>query len=150
MRSFRSMDVAGCRLWVVSRQSFVVRGQLPSPSCTASAFDIGCSSAAFTLIEVLAVLAVMAVLVAAMVPTIIRRVDRATWTKETADLNSIADSYTQYILRSKVVPGTNDWATAVANHMSLPVSAITTNSRRFARAFLVDPAYQIGTNVAGQ
>jgi hypothetical protein len=34
--------------------------------------------------------------------------------------------------------------------MSLPVSAITTNSRRYARAFLIDPAFQIGTNVAGQ
>jgi type II secretory pathway pseudopilin PulG len=107
-------------------------------------------AAAFTLIGLLAALAVIAVLVAAMVPTIIRRVDRAAWTAETANLSAIADSFTQYILRSKIVPGTNDWATAIANQMSQPVSAITTNSRRFARAFLVDPSFQIGTNVAGQ
>jgi type II secretory pathway pseudopilin PulG len=98
----------------------------------------------------IAVLAIIAVLVAATVPTIIRRVDQAAWTRETSDLNSIADSLTQSITRNKTIPGTNNWATAIANQMSLQVSAITTNSRRFARAFLVDPAYQIGSSVAGQ
>src|ERR1051326_6348572 len=106
--------------------------------------------AGFTLLQMIAVLAIIAVLVAATVPTIIRRVDQAAWTRETSDLNSIADSLTQSITRNKTIPGTNNWATAIANQMSLQVSAITTNSRRFARAFLVDPAYQIGSSVAGQ
>ena len=91
-------------------------------------------SGGFTLIEMIAVLSVIAILVAAIVPSVIRRMDRGAWTRETADLNSIADALTQSILRTKIVPGTNTWATAIATQMSLPVSAITTNPRRFARA----------------
>jgi len=98
----------------------------------------------FSMIELIGVLAVIAVLAAVLVPTVIRRIDRSAWTKETTDLNSIADSYMQYILRNKTIPGTNTWASSVANQMSLPVSAITTNSRRYARAFLVDPSLSIG------
>ena len=40
----------------------------------------------FTLVEMIAVMAVMAALAAVVTPTIIRRVDRAAWTRETADL----------------------------------------------------------------
>ncbi len=103
----------------------------------------------FTLVEMIAVLAVIAALAATVTPTIIRRVDRATWTKETADLNSIADSFAQYVLRNKTIPSyTNsatisDWASAIGNQMSLPTSVITTNSRRYARAFLIDPSLSI-------
>src|SRR6185369_9462162 len=92
----------------------------------------------FTLMEMIGVLAVIAILVAVIAPSVIRRMDRAAWTRETLDLNSIADSLTQSIVRTKIVPGTN-MPTAIAAQMSLPVSAITTNSRRFARAFLIDP-----------
>src|SRR5439155_2094796 len=72
------------------------------------------------------------------------RMDRAAWTAETANLNNIADSLTQYVLRTKTIPSyTNsatitNWASAVANQMSLPVSAVLTNGRRYARAFLID------------
>jgi prepilin-type N-terminal cleavage/methylation domain-containing protein len=115
-----------------------------------SSCNEGTHRRAFTLVEIIAVVAIIAVLAAAIVPTIIRRLDRATWTRETADLNAIADSLKDSIVRNKIVPGTNNWATAIATQMSLPVSAITTNSRRYARAFLIDPAFQIGSNVAGQ
>jgi type II secretory pathway pseudopilin PulG len=98
----------------------------------------------FSLIEMIGVLAVMAILAAALVPSIIRRIDRAAWTKETDDLNSIADSLTQAILRTKSVPTFANIASTVASQMSLPVSAISTNSRRFARAFLIDRNLSIG------
>jgi prepilin-type N-terminal cleavage/methylation domain-containing protein len=100
---------------------------------------------AFTLIETIAVMAVLAILAAVLVPTLIRRIDRAAWTKETADLNSMADALSLSILRGKTVPGTNEWATNIASQMSLPVSSITTNSRRNARAFLVDPNFSINS-----
>src|SRR5205809_920024 len=90
----------------------------------------------FTMPEIIAVLAVIAVLVAAAAPSVIRRVDRAAWTRETADLNAIGYSFTQSILRNKTIP--TNWWTAVASEMSLPVSAITINSRGYARAFLID------------
>jgi type II secretory pathway pseudopilin PulG len=98
------------------------------------------------LIEIIAVLAIIAILVAVIAPSVIRRVDRAAWTAETANLNNIAEALIQSILRTntnKTIPGTNGWATAVASQMSLPVSTITTNARRFARAFLIDPNLRI-------
>jgi len=95
------------------------------------------------LIESIAVMAVIAILAAMAVPTIIRRVDRAAWTKETADLNAIGDAFTQSIFRTKTIPTFTNWASAVASQMSLPVSAVLTNGRRYARAFLIDPNVDI-------
>src|SRR5207244_3395920 len=100
--------------------------------------------AGWTLVETIAVLAIIATLVAAVVPTVIRRIDRAAWTVETANLSNIADGLTQSILRTQTIPSyTNsatvtNWASAIASQMSLPVSAITTNARSYARAFLID------------
>ncbi len=110
----------------------------------------GALNCGFTLVETIVALAVIAVLVAAVVPSVIRRMDRAAWTAETANLSNIADALTQSILRTKTIPSYTNLASAVANEMSLPISAISTNARRYARAFLVDPAFQIGTNVAGR
>ena len=101
---------------------------------------------AFTMIELIGALAVIALLVGVIAPSVVRRVDRAVWTKETADLQAIADSYAQYILRKKTIPACPNWATTVADEMFLPVSKITTNSRGYARAFLVDPNLRLGAN----
>jgi type II secretory pathway pseudopilin PulG len=95
------------------------------------------------LIESIAVLAVLAILAAVLVPPVIRRVDRAAWTVETANLNTIADALTQSIIRTKTIPTFTNWSSAVASQMSLPVSAIDTNARRYARAFLIDPDLNI-------
>src|SRR5437899_5098012 len=59
--------------------------------------------AGWTLIESIAVMAVLAILAALVAPSVIKRVDRAAWTKETADLNAIGDALTQSILRTKSV-----------------------------------------------
>jgi prepilin-type N-terminal cleavage/methylation domain-containing protein len=103
----------------------------------------GSRRAGWTLIESIAVMAVLAILAAVLVPSIIRRVDRAAWTAETANLNAIGDALTQSIVRNKSIPTFTNWASAVAGQMSLPVSAITTNVRRYARAFLIDPMLDI-------
>jgi len=95
------------------------------------------------LIEIIAVLAIMAVLVGVVAPSVIRRIDRAAWTKETADLNTFADALNQSIIRTKTIPSYTNWASTVASQMSLPVSVISTNSRRYARAFLIDPSLSI-------
>ncbi len=102
--------------------------------------------AGWTLIESIAVLAVIAILAALVAPTIIKRVDRAAWTKETADLNAMADAFNQSILRTKTIPSHTTWMSAVASQMSLPVSAITTNARRYARAFYIDQNLTINGN----
>src|SRR2546422_6527290 len=100
--------------------------------------------AGWTLIESIAVMAVLAILAAMIAPTVIKRVDRAAWTKETADLNAIGDAFTQSILRTKKIPDASSWATFIAtNQASFPVSSILTNGRRYARAFLIDPSLSI-------
>ena len=100
-------------------------------------------AAGFTIIETIAVMAVIAILAAVLVPSAIKRIDRAAWTQETVNLSTIADALTQSIIRSKTVPDSTNWASAVATQANLPVSAVSTNARRYARAFLVDPALSI-------
>jgi type II secretory pathway pseudopilin PulG len=95
------------------------------------------------MIELIGVLAVIALLIGILLPPIVRRVDRSTWTRETTDLNSLADSLTQSILRTRTVPSATNLAGAIAAQMTLPVSTVATNSRRNARALLVDPALSI-------
>ncbi len=99
---------------------------------------------AFSLLELIGVLVIIAILASVLVPAIIRRIDHAAWTKEKADLNSMADALTQSIPRTKSVPTFTNWASAVASEMSLPVSAVLTNRRWYARAFLIDPSLSIG------
>src|SRR5437899_7377243 len=91
---------------------------------------------AFTLIEFIGVLAVLAILASVLTVAVIRRVDQGAWTRETADLTAIGDSYTQYILRNRYVPAYTNMASTIASQMSLSATSVATNSRRFARAFL--------------
>src|SRR5207249_3473947 len=70
----------------------------------------------------------------------------AAWTKETADLNTIADAYTQCVLRNKTVPGLATWASDVASQLSLPANAVTNTPRGTPRMFLIDPNLRMGTN----
>jgi prepilin-type N-terminal cleavage/methylation domain-containing protein len=101
----------------------------------------------FSLIEMIGVLAVIAVVAAMLAPAFIKRIDRAARTKETADLNAIGDAYIQSILRNKIIPSDTSWAAAVASQMSLPTTAIATNARRYARAFLIDQDLRIDGTV---
>src|SRR5580765_7202402 len=139
---------------LVNRQGKKKRGRQASDLSEASSLSSASSEfgirnsgfrlrAGWTLIESIAVMAVIAILAAMTVPTIIKRVDRAAWTKETADLNAIGDAFTQSIFRTKSIPTFTNWASAVSSQMSLPVSAVLTNGRRYARAFLIDPNVDI-------
>ncbi len=101
-------------------------------------------NAGFTVIEVIGVLTLLAIIALAVTASVIKRIDQGALTKETADLSAIGDAYTQYILKNKTIPSHTTWAAAVANEMALSTTAVATNSRRYARAFLVDPSLSIG------
>ncbi len=93
------------------------------------------------------VLTVLALLAAAVIPTLIRRLDREAWEREKSDLQSMADSYTQFILHNQAISNYAGIPAAIATEMALPLSAITTTPRGWDRAFLVDPDLRINNAV---
>jgi len=107
---------------------------------------VGCAlrRRAFAVIELIGVLSIICLVAAAVVPNVIQRIDRAAWTKEKADLQAMADAYTRSVVRNKTITNYSGIPRAIANEMSLPLSAITTTPRGWARAFLVDPGFNIG------
>jgi prepilin-type N-terminal cleavage/methylation domain-containing protein len=109
----------------------------------------------FTLLEMIGALAIMAILAAAVVPRVIKSMDRAAYTKEAADLKAINDALVLQILSTKSIPSETTWAQAVAGWTMRPVTNITTTPRGHARAFLIDAGgwanslpYTQGTNGA--
>ena len=93
---------------------------------------------AFTLLETVGVMAVIAILAAVIVPVVIKRVDLAAYSAEQANLGNFTNALTQQILLNKNIPSQATWSSAVANWLSLPLSSITNNARRNARAYLID------------
>src|ERR1043166_2153337 len=69
---------------------------------------------AFTLIELLGVLAVIALLAGALVPALIRQMDRIAGHQESAALKSLSSALQQSIRRNHYIPNHTDWASTVA------------------------------------
>lgn len=99
---------------------------------------------AFSLIEMVGVMAIIAILAAAVVPVVMKQMDQAALTKETSDLSCMAAALQSYILTTKTVPSYTDWAAAISSVAAMSVPSVTNTPRGHARAFLVDPALQIG------
>ncbi len=102
--------------------------------------------AAFSLIEMVGVLTVIAILAAALVPALIRQMDRIAGDQETAALKSFGDALQQSILRNRYIPGTTDWATNIATELGVDVANIASNTRNKPRFFLIDPNLRVGNN----
>jgi type II secretory pathway pseudopilin PulG len=100
----------------------------------------------FTIIEMTGVLTVLAVLALAVIPSVIRRIDRAAWQRETSDLSTMANGLVQYVLTEKRIPATNQIPAAIATYQNLALNQVTTTPRGFQRAFLVDPNASINGN----
>src|SRR6266446_2724364 len=98
---------------------------------------------AFSLIELIGVLAVLAILAVVLIPVVIKRVDRAAWTKEVADLGAINNALTLQILRSNNIPNETTWAAAVANWVMRPATDVSINRRHYNRVYLIDPNFTL-------
>src|SRR5262245_52872169 len=102
-----------------------------------------------TLIELIGVLTVLAIFACALVPVLIRQMDKIAGDQESASLKSISEALQQSILRNRYIPNDANWVSTVATELGVNASNVATNGRKQPRFFLIDPALQVGTNGAG-
>jgi prepilin-type N-terminal cleavage/methylation domain-containing protein len=101
---------------------------------------------AFSLIEIIGVLAIVAILAAVVLPVLLRQLDYAAQTAETAALQTLANGLQQGCLRQRHLPGTSNWASFIATNAGCQTAAVLTNGRNNLRVFLIDPTLVVGTN----
>ena len=94
-------------------------------------------------------MSVLALLAAAIMPNVIRKIDRATWQRETSDLSAMANGLVQTILRDKQVPSQANIPVAAAKYLDLATTQVQTTPRNFSRVFLLDPNLNINGIVPG-
>jgi prepilin-type N-terminal cleavage/methylation domain-containing protein len=92
----------------------------------------------FSLTELIGVLAVLAIFAGVLLPGVIRRMDRAAWTKETYDMAAISNAITLQVLRDYSISNEAGWTLPVGRWTQHPLSQISTNNRKFARLFFYD------------
>jgi prepilin-type N-terminal cleavage/methylation domain-containing protein len=97
-----------------------------------------------TLIELIGVLAIIAIVAAALVPVLIRQLDKAAADQESAALKSFSTALQRSAQRNRYIPGATDWASVVAAELGANPSDVSTNARSQPRFFLVDPGLRIG------
>ncbi len=95
---------------------------------------------AFSMIELVGVLAVMAILAAALVPALIRTMDRQAREQEGKALTQIREGLRRQILRSRQIPGGSVFAPAVATELGWTSTGVLTNARGLRRVYLLNPA----------
>src|SRR2546422_6461717 len=113
---------------------------------TAGAFRRSRPTPGFTAIELIGVLTVISLLAGAVVPQVIKRIDRAAWEREGQDLNTLAQGLVQAVKTDRRIPSASAIVTAIANYRNLAPNQVATNARRFNRAIVVDPLFNVGGN----
>ena len=112
----------------------------------AGAFHFYCLISAFTAIELVGVLSIIALLASALVPQVIKRIDRAAWEREGQDLNTMAEGLVQAIKTDRRIPSAISIIPVIASYRNLAPNQVATNPRRFNRVLLVDPLCNVAGN----
>lgn len=99
----------------------------------------------FSLLEVVGVLVVVAALSAATIPSFLESLKAKIRDREISNLNTFAQGFKQYVLRTKTIPDHTTWAVAVAAQCGWALGDVVTNLDQNPRVFLIDPALRIGT-----
>ncbi len=120
--------------YVSRRPESGVASDLPPQSKT---FGFRRGATGMTMIEVIGVLAVIAIIAAAVVSSVIRRIDQASRDRETSDLSTLAQGLVQATKVDKRIPAVSGIPAVIANYRGLALSQVTTNARRFGRVILV-------------
>lgn len=98
----------------------------------------------FTLLETLGVMAIVSIIASMAVPSIVARINRASSTKESKALASIAEALQTRVLVDRSVPGDETWAQLVADELGVPINQVATSVGQQPRVYLWDPAISIG------
>src|SRR5262249_28622305 len=80
-----------------------------------------------------------------LIPNVLKQMDQAAVTKETADLAAVSNSIVLQVLNGKSIPAETGLAQSVANWTRFPANQISSNNRGYARAFLIDTNGWFGT-----
>lgn len=104
---------------------------------------------AFSLVEMLGVLTVITIMAMAVMPTLLRRIDKAAKDTESAALQQLGAGLKEYILDSRTVPSAATVHSNIANELGLQTSQVASNSRGNPRFYLVDPHFRLGSNHIG-
>jgi type II secretory pathway pseudopilin PulG len=105
---------------------------------------------AFTIIEMIGVLAVLAILATIILSATPRRFDIEAGNLESTNLLKYATALQNSILRTRVIPSSNNIAQAIADELGMDVKDVNINARYNQRVFVYDPTLAIGTSVGGQ
>lgn len=97
----------------------------------------------FTLIEMIGILAVIAILAVALIPILIKQMDQIAADREIKQLKTFADGLRQQVVKNRFIPDHTSWDSMIASNVGLSISQVRTNGRRVARAFLIDPNFQL-------
>src|ERR1051325_9967097 len=100
----RSTGVLECWSVGVPTAASSHRSMTPSLHHSVTAL-LRCSTAAFSLVEMIGILAVIAILAAALAPSLVRQLDKTAADQESAALKALGDALQQSILRKRYIPG---------------------------------------------
>ncbi len=103
---------------------------------------------AFTLIEILGVLTIIIIMSALAAENVLESVKNAKRSAEVTSLANIVTAFQTAALKSKSLPAASNWYVPVFNTMNVSPDRITNNSSGWQRAFLYDPAFNVGTTTS--
>lgn len=103
------------------------------------------AEAGFNMIEMVVVLTIMAILSLAVVPPLVRTMDRQARVSEQQSLQKLRSAAEQYIQRTFTVPVATNLFKSAGSDLGWNTVMVYTNARQNVRAFISDPAFRVGT-----
>ncbi len=93
----------------------------------------------FSLLEIIGVLTIMSLLAVALLPSMIKVMDREARSSEARNVERLGDGLAQYILRTHNIPAPGLMSARIAEQLGVRTDDVTKNGRGMRRVILVDP-----------
>ena len=96
--------------------------------------------------ELLGVIALVIILSLILVPVLIKKLDRVALEKEDAFLLKMSESFRNSVIRTRVIPGAEDFFQTLSDEMGLHTQELTENPKGQTRVLVIDPDLRMGVN----